>query len=159
MKFLILFSVTLFSSLSFAFGPNFPTTPNLNLTPGKLCDQPSGYRYPEHIAYCERNVTYDTKEILIKNYDQRLGYRIETMNRQEFKIDHFIPLCAGGSNDSVNLWPQHRSVYEVTDPVEPLLCQKMLEGKLSQADAVKLVMRAKTDLSQVPAVMQILKKL
>lgn len=159
MKSFLLLSLTLFSSLTFAYGPGFPTTPNSQLTPGKLCDQPSGYRYPEHIAYCERNVTYDTKEILIKNYDKRLGYRIETMNRLDFKIDHFIPLCAGGSNDPVNLWPQHRSVYEVTDPVEPLLCQKMLEGKLSQADAVKLIMRAKMDLSQVPIVMKTLNSL
>jgi len=78
------------------------------------------------------------------------------MNRMDFKIDHFIPLCAGGSNDPVNLWPQHKSVYQQTDPVEPLLCQRMLEGKLSQTDAVKLIMRAKLDLNQVPVVMKIL---
>lgn len=159
MKILLFFSLALFSSLTLAFGPNFPTSPNTQLTPGKLCDQPSGYRYPEHIAYCERNVDYQTKEMLIKNYDKRLGYRIETMNRLDFKIDHFIPLCAGGSNDPVNLWPQHKSVYEITDPVEPLICQRMQEGKLSQTDAVKLIMRAKLDLNQVPAVMKILNSL
>ncbi|MGZ3790094.1 MAG: hypothetical protein ACXVLQ_16275 [Bacteriovorax sp.] len=159
MKLFLAFSLTILSTALFAFGPAFPTTPNLQLTPGKLCDRPTGYRYPEHIAYCERDVTYDTKEVLIKNYDQKLGYSIETMGRADFKIDHFIPLCAGGSNDTVNLWPQHKSVYEVTDPVEPLICEKMLEGKLSQSDAVKLVMKAKTDLSQVPAVMKTLNSL
>jgi len=141
---------------AFAYGPNYPTTPNTTLTPGKLCDRPSGFRYPENIAYCERDVTYETKEFLIKNYDRKLGYHIQTMNRMDFKIDHFIPLCAGGSNDPVNLWPQHKSVYLQTDPVEPLLCQRMLEGKLSQSDAVKLIMRAKLDLNQVPVVMKIL---
>lgn len=159
MKRFLLIVLALASTATFAFGPNFPTSPNPALTPGKLCDRPSGFRYPEHIAYCERDVSYETKEILIKNYDQKLGFRIQTMNRLDFKIDHFIPLCAGGSNDVVNLWPQHKSVYEITDPVEPLLCQKMLEGKLSQADAVKLVMRAKLDLNQVPAVMKILNSL
>lgn len=159
MKTILSFSLLVLSTSLFAFGPDFPAGPNPQLTPGKLCDKPTTYRYPEHIAYCDRDVTYDTKEILIKQYDQQLGFRIETMNRADFKIDHYIPLCAGGSNDTVNLWPQHKSVYEITDPVEPLICEKMLEGKLKQADAVKLVVRAKTDLSQVPSVMKILNSL
>ncbi len=156
MKFFILLNSLFLSSALYAFGPNFPAGPNQQLTPGKLCDKPTSFRYPEHIAYCERNVTYETKEFLIKNYDVKLGFRIESMDRAEFKIDHFIPLCAGGSNDTVNLWPQHKSVYEITDPVEPLICDKMAMGKLSQADAVKLIIRAKTDLSQVSAVIQLL---
>lgn len=147
---------SLLSSSAFSLGPNFPTGPNLQLTPGKVCDKPTAYRYPEHIAYCERDVSYDTKEILIQRYDSQLGYHIASMERTDFKIDHFIPLCAGGSNDSSNLWPQHKSVYEITDPVEPLICAKMQQGKLSQADAIKLVTQAKTDLAQVPAVMKIL---
>jgi len=156
MKILVILSLMTIAASAFAYGPNYPTTPNTALTPGKLCDRPSGFRYPENIAYCERDVTYETKEFLIKNYDRKLGYHIQTMNRMDFKIDHFIPLCAGGSNDPVNLWPQHKSVYQQTDPVEPLLCQRMLEGKLSQTDAVKLIMRAKLDLNQVPVVMKIL---
>lgn len=156
MKFLALIYALLLSGSLFAFGPNFPTNPNPQVTPGKLCDKPTSYRYPEHIAYCDRDVSPFTKDSLIKFYDQRLGYRIESMSRDEFKIDHLIPLCAGGSNDTVNLWPQHKSVYEITDPVEPLVCQRMLEGKLKQADAVKLIMQAKLDLSQVPAVLKIL---
>lgn len=159
MKLLLLLTLSLITATSLAYGPNFPSSPNPVLTPGKLCDRPSGFRYPEQIAYCERDVTYETKEYLIKNYDQKLGFHIQTMNRLDFKIDHFIPLCAGGSNDPVNLWPQHKSIYEITDPVEPLLCQKMLEGKLSQADAVKLIMRAKRDLKQVPLVLKTLNSL
>ncbi len=159
MKFLVFINALLISTSLFAFGQNFPTGPNLQITPGKLCDRPSGYRYAEHIAYCERDVTYETKESLIRDYDQRLGYHIQLMSRGEFKIDHLIPLCAGGSNDVVNLWPQHKSVYEITDPVEPLVCQRMLEGKLKQADAVRLILQAKTNLAQVPAVMKILNSL
>lgn len=159
MKFLILVNSLLLSTSLFAFGTGYPIGPNLQITPGKLCDRPATYRYPEHIAYCERNVTYETKEILIKNYDTKLGFRIESMDRVDFKIDHLIPLCAGGSNDTVNLWPQHKSVYEITDPVEPLVCAQMAAGKLSQADAVKLVLKAKTDLSQVPSVLKQLNSL
>jgi hypothetical protein len=65
----------------------------------------------------------------------------------------------GGSNDTVNLWPQHKSVYEITDPVEPLICKKMAAGTLKQADAVQLIIRAKTYLNQVPGVLRILNSL
>ncbi len=153
---LFLAVITLFSSSAFSDDKLFPAGPNNGLTPGKLCDRPATYRYPEHIAYCERDVSYDTKEALIQKYDKQLGFRIEDLNRSDFKIDHYIPLCAGGSNDVVNLWPQHKSVYEITDPVEPLVCDKMAQGKLRQADAIKLIVKAKNDLSQVPAVLKTL---
>ena len=162
MKFLMIFSLILVSSLLsllMAQTPPFPSTPNLEMTPGKVCDKPTGHRYAEQVAYCERDVTYETKEMLIKRYDHELGYRIESMNRAEFKIDHFIPLCVGGSNDPQNLWPQHKSIYEVTDPVEPLVCQKMLEGKLLQVNAIELIKRAKTELETVPEVLNELKAL
>jgi hypothetical protein len=104
-------------------------------------------------------VTFETKDMLIRLYDRELGYHIQTISRDEFKIDHYIPLCAGGSNDTSNLWPQHKSVYEITDPVEPLVCKKMSAGKLKQADAVKLIVRAKTHLNEVQDVMRILSSL
>lgn len=132
----------------------FPVGPQRSITPGKLCDRPNEYRYAERIAYCEREVSFETKEALISEYDQKFGYRIANLPREDFKIDHFIPLCAGGSNDVVNLWPQHKSVYAVTDPLEPLICAKMKLGRLRQADAVNLVIQAKTDLSRTKAVIQ-----
>ena len=89
----------------------------------------------------------------------QLGYAIESMNRQDFKIDHYIPLCAGGSNDSSNLWPQHKSIYEITDPIEPLICKKMALGKLNQALAVELIMTVKNDLSQASMILQRLQRL
>lgn len=157
MKKTIQFSVVLSLLTVISFGASaagFPLGPNLSITPGKLCDRPSAYRYPEQIAYCERDVSYETKEALIAEYDQKFGYTIENMPRADFKIDHLIPLCAGGSNDPVNLWPQHKSVYEITDPLEPIICAKMAQGRLKQADAVKLVIQGKTDLSRTKAVIQ-----
>lgn len=130
---------------------NFPTTPNLQETPGKLCSSPSGIRYPEKINYCERNVDVYMKEDVIRTYDKELGYHIKTMARSDFKIDHLIPLCAGGANDELNLWPQHKSIYKITDPIEPLLCAKMAAGKLTQAEAVKMIIYAKTHLNEVPS--------
>lgn len=149
-------------SLTFSTHANearFPTAPNLNETPGELCSQPDALRYPEQIAYCERDVDTYTKKAVIQKYDQVLGYRISTMNRGEFKIDHLIPLCAGGANTETNLWPQHKSVYAKTDPIEPLLCQKMLEGKLRQSDAVKIILEAKTNLKKIPEILKRLNQL
>lgn len=75
----------------------FPSGPETSITMGKLCDRPVKYRYPEKIAYCDRDVSYETKEIIINEYDQKFGYSIAKLPRVDFKIDHLIPLCAGGS--------------------------------------------------------------
>jgi hypothetical protein len=131
----------------FPLGPNDP-----GITPGKLCDHPDEYRYPEKIPYCKRDVSKGTKNQVIKVYDQQLGYEVEKMDRQDFKIDHYIPLCAGGANDKTNLWPQHKSVYAVTDPLEPLVCDKMAQGRLLQVDAIRYIREAKADLSKAQAI-------
>ena len=148
-------------NLSFADArpPRYPKNPNLDQTPGKLCSGSNKFRYPEHIQYCERNVDSYTKKAIISKYDRLFGYSIGSSNRMDFKIDHLIPLCAGGSNSDENLWPQHKSVYEITDPLEPIVCEKMLEGKLLQADAVVLILKAKMNLDQVPAIIKQVKNL
>ncbi|MNT67943.1 hypothetical protein D3C72_2061270 [compost metagenome] len=76
------------------------------------------------------------------------------MNRMDFKIDHYIPLCMGGANDVENLWPQHKSIYAITDPLEPLLCEKMADGRLLQKDAINYIKAAKANLDQVPAIIR-----
>ena len=135
-----------------AFAYNeFPTAPNESLTPGELCDRPTTYRYPEHIAYCERDVDGTLKDQVFESY-RRLGFRLSPNRRSSYKIDHYIPLCAGGSNNKENLWPQHISVGQHTDFLEDLGCQKMKEGKLSQADFIKLIKRAKQNTNEAPAV-------
>jgi hypothetical protein len=154
LKLITLFSLITLSSAAFAVARNFPKGPELSITPGKLCVHPNARRYPERIAYCDRDVDYQTKEVIIEEYDQKFGYNIENMPREDFKIDHFIPLCMGGDNDSSNLWPQHKSVYLITDPLEPLLCGKMAEGRLKQKDAVAMMIQAKTHLDQVPEIMR-----
>ena len=138
---------------------DFPQGPELSITPGKLCDRPSANRYPEKIPYCERDVSYETKEILMKEYDQKFNYKISTLPRIDIKIDHMIPLCAGGSNDISNLWPQHKSVYAITDPIEPIVCAKMAQGRLKQKDAVSLIIEAKTHLDRASKILQYLNRL
>lgn len=143
------------------FGPDgrFPQHPDSTMTPGSVCTTGQTRRYPEGVTYCNRDVDRDLKRDLFRRYDVTLGYETQSMSRQDFKIDHYIPLCAGGSNQADNLWPQHKSVYMITDPLEPLICEKMSEGRLKQADAVKLVHRAKLDLTQVNSVMAELHRL
>lgn len=133
---------------------NFPKGPNPQVTPGELCDHADALRYPERIRYCNRDVDSQLKNDIIQTYDRQFGYRISTMPRGQFKIDHYIPLCAGGGNDRQNLWPQHESVYSITDPLEPLICNKMASGRLKQIDAVTLVKKAKNDLTKVAEVIR-----
>jgi hypothetical protein len=138
---------------------SFPQAPDPKLTAGSLCDEPDEFRYRERIAYCRRDVDRQTKQRIIATYDRVLGYRIAKMDRQDFKIDHYIPLCAGGSNDVDNLWPQHETVYEITDPMEQRVCEKMAEGALKQKDAVELIRMGKNDLAKVKKIMNHLNSL
>lgn len=128
---------------------SFPLSPHPSLTPGSLCTKPTAYRYRERIPYCERNVHVYVKAEVIRQYDTGLGYRIGELPREEFKIDHYIPLCMGGSNEMDNLWPQHQSVYTLTDPLEKLLCDKLVSGRMTQEDAVAMIRRAKNHLKDI----------
>jgi hypothetical protein len=134
----------------FADQTSYPIRPDESLTPGSLCSNPDSKRYPEGIPYCSRSVKSALKHEIMQTYDERLGFGVTRMSRAAFKIDHYIPLCMGGSNNSDNLWPQHEAVYVVTDPLEQEACIKMSKGLLRQADAVVMIKQAKADLSQVP---------
>ncbi len=157
----LVFVVSAYGSNGLAddFQDRYPTYPNVELTPGKLCENGQTRRYPERIAYCQRNVDRLTKKLRFQEYDQQLGYQTGQMNRGEFKIDHYLPLCMGGSNHSDNLWPQHRTVYEITDPMEPLACEKMAAGLLKQADAIELIQQGKNNLKEVPRILLLLQNL
>lgn len=141
----------LLSQSAFAF-QRYPLQPDPTLTPGQLCQVADAYRYPEKIKYCERNVETEEKRRIIATYDAKFNYGIQHQDRQQYKIDHYIPLCMGGSNHRLNLWPQHAAVYRLTDPLEQLLCEKMKIGRLKQKDAVVLIKRAKNDHSSIPGI-------
>lgn len=128
--------------------PNFPIHPDDKETPGDVCTASNAFRYPEHIKYCDRNVSSGTKNDIIAKYDRIFGYKVGSATRADFKIDHLIPLCLGGSNEVVNLWPQHKSVYAITDPIEPELCNKLAQGRIKQKDAIELVLYAKHHLGE-----------
>jgi hypothetical protein len=116
-------------------------------------------RYPENIIYCERNVDTHLKQQIIREYDEKFGYEIRQMNRMDFKIDHYIPLSIGGANNKENLWPQHKSVFEVTDPLEHLLSEKIKIGAITQVEAVRVIKDAKNNLDKVPELIEYVQSL
>lgn len=146
---LVLVLAFVVSNLAFANG-KFPLGPVATMTPGDLCADSPVRRYPENIVYCERNVDTQLKNQIIKMYDENFGYSIRQMNRGDFKIDHFIPLSIGGSNTIENLWPQHKSVYGVTDDLEQALFDKISQGRIKQAEAIRVIREGKLNLEKVP---------
>lgn len=155
----VLFTILAISTALQVFaGGNYPMKPDPRLTTGMLCDRPVEYRYPEHVAYCGRDVDTETKAEIFAAY-RKIGYPMSSTNRADYKIDHYIPLCMGGANEKVNLWPQHVSIYTITDSIEASLCDKMKQGKLSQAKAVTLMKGVKNDLSTAPALVKYLSAL
>lgn len=140
--------VLVLSSSVFAGGKDFPMGPDARLTIGTLCDHPIEYRYPEQIAYCGRDVSTATKNEIFVAY-RKLGFSLPSVTRADYKIDHYVPLCMGGSNHPDNLWPQHVSIYKQTDSLEEAICSKLRDGRISQADAVKMMKAVKNNLSLV----------
>jgi hypothetical protein len=132
----------------------YPIHPHEEMTVGSLCERADSIRYPERIKYCTRAVETSLKKEIIVKYDRAFGYRIGASNRADFKIDHLIPLCMGGSNNEDNLWPQHKSVFAITDPLEPEFCKKMSENKILQKDAVEMIRYAKRHLDEVADILK-----
>jgi hypothetical protein len=160
MRFLFL---TLLVSLSVnakdvIFKAEYPMGPESELTPGSLCDRPDQYRYPEHIAYCNRDVDSHLKKEIFEDYRQE-GYRLDPKDRPNYKIDHLIPLCAGGSNHEDNLWPQHVTIYTQTDPLESIGCEKLKAGRIKQAELIRLILEAKKNLNLVKKTLLLLTNL
>ncbi len=157
MKAMLFFILAIFAFDAFALA--FPIGPNPELTPGSLCDRPDSRRYDEQIPYCDRDVSSQLKNEIFDNYRNRLGFTLDPKTRSSYKIDHFFPLCAGGSNEESNLWPQHVSVYTITDPLEGVGCDKMKAGKILQKDLIALIKKAKYNLSEAPAILKNLQAL
>lgn len=150
-------AVLLLLSLNAFAGNPYPRSPDLTLTPGSLCDRPTEYRYPEQIPYCERALNSFNKELIMMAY-QKLGWSLSG-ERGQYKIDHFIPLCAGGSNNDDNLWPQYYTISKITDALEPLGCEVLAKGNITQKDLIDLIMKAKLNLKEVPAALKYLKSI
>lgn len=121
--------------------PQFPVKPNPEVTQGDFCTPKDKdfveYRYKEKIPYCIRNVSRYTKEEV---YDM---YGVPEKCRTEYTVDHYIPLSMGGSNQVVNLWPEHKLVKATRQNLEMEVYTELRNGRISQAEAVEIVTQAK----------------
>ncbi len=156
----IALTITALMSSAGQIGSNkFPDGPNPQMTPGALCTNSTVYRYPEHIKYCQRSVDSSTKNAVIAAYDQKLGFDVRKMSRGDFKIDHFIPLSIGGANTVENLWPQHKLIYAITDPLESDLSNLISAAKITQAKAIEVMKECKLNLGRCAELGDYLKSL
>lgn len=125
--------------------------PNASMTPG-LADTLSRDdltrtytdKCPAHKATCtysqdHRNVS---AAVHTKVYDE---YNVAQSRRNgtSGEVDHFYPLCAGGSNDIKNLWYQPASNdwngkhfgYHEKDKLEAYICAQIKDGTLDPQEA------------------------
>lgn len=134
MKIMTLLLVALTASMAAALN-----SPDPNKTPGVLCTKNDPdfekFDYPEKIARCTRNVNHSDKQTIADNYG---GIPESRWDRYEF--DHLIPLCAGGSDDLRNLWPQPIGQAHKKDQVEVEVCLAMKAGTMTQKEAVARIM-------------------
>ena len=128
-----------------------PIVPDPEMTPGHLCTTEDRhfreFRYKEQIPYCRRAVSFNHRARI---YD---AYNIPEECRHRYTIDHFIPLAIGGSNDSRNLWPEHKLVKLTRERFELDIYLAMKRGEIYQEEALELMVEEKTrlelDLSDV----------
>ncbi len=113
--------------------------PDMNKTPGYFCDKNNPdfkeLRYKEQIPVCKRNVSVSLKNKIYADY----GVAVE--ERKDYTIDHKIPLSLGGSNDQMNLWPQHKLIY--TGVLELLVFNLINEQRINHKEALDLVLSVK----------------
>ena len=104
---------------------------------GSLCTSEvkdfDGFRYPEQIAHCKRNVSTRKKD--------QICLRDGVYDRTYFTVDHLIPLAIGGSNKDDNLWCQHKDIA-VTE-LEYKLYLELRSGTISQRLAITRMLDAK----------------
>lgn len=143
--------ISLASTISLAAPIASPTAaPNLAITPGVLCTTSDpdyrGLDYPEQIARCNRNIPTIEKMKVAALYGN-----IPQADWPQYEFDHLLPLCAGGSDDMRNLWPQPIAQAHEKDKLEVEICTAMKAGTMTQAIAVQKVYDWFQGVTSVPA--------
>src|SRR5579862_1282046 len=125
--------------------------PNTALTPGKadtLDLSEITERYTQGCPHAKTSCTYSqshrdvSRPLHKKVYDE---YNVPSAQRniRSGEVDHFYPLCAGGSNDISNLWYQPADTewngrnfgYHTKDKLESYVCTQIKNGKLGPSEA------------------------
>jgi len=127
--------------------------PSQELTPGKadtLDVSDLTRRYTENCPRNKRSCTYSEahrnvpREVHVQVYNE---YNVPDSGRnsESGEVDHFWPLCAGGSNDISNLWYQpaknpwqdENLGYHEKDWLEEQICKQIKAGQIDPAEAFK----------------------
>ncbi len=132
--FLILLSFNFIAHLS----ASASILPDPALTPGVLCTSTDpdfkDFEYPAKVARCNRNISDTEKTEVAKNYGN-----IPRADWPKYEFDHYMPLCAGGSNSPQNLWPQPIAEAKQKDVVEVEVCTGLRAGTMTQDQALQKI--------------------
>lgn len=136
--------VVLLSLLSFyANAFEAPLRPDPNFTTGDLCSPDdhdfAEYRYAENVPTCYRDVSRELKQEIYELYG------VPSHCRHQYTVDHYIPLSLGGSNQALNLWPEHKDVKATRQNLEMNLYMQLRNGHISQKQALKVIVHAKNN--------------
>lgn len=112
---------------------------NQLLTPGALCS-PADADFdhvadPGNYAVCRRHVTRSMRNAVFRSYG------ITVPRGRRYELDHLIPLCAGGSNSLLNLWPEPIADAPAKDKREARVCAQLRRGTITQAQAAQEFLR------------------
>ena len=129
---LVLFVLGTFTSTAWA-----SVHPDSNLTPGVLCTPKDkdfmGFAYKSKIARCSRNIKHDEK------LKVAAAYKVPESEWAKYEFDHLFPLCAGGSDDPKNLWPQPLAEAHKKDVIENEVCTGLRDNTMTQAVAIQKI--------------------
>ena len=106
--------------------------PNPNYTTGDIMEGNATRVCVSGYTSTVRNVPNSLRNQIYAeyNYDRASNISIE--------LDHFIPLCLGGSNDAKNLWVQYENPkpgFKEKDRVEDYLCHQVCNGNMTLSEA------------------------
>jgi hypothetical protein len=74
---------------------------------------------------------------------------VDERNLKQGEVDHFYPLCAGGSNDIKNLWDQpaenewngENFGFHEKDKLKTYVCTQIVAGKMKPKDVFNRIMK------------------
>ena len=108
----------------------YPTYPDPQLTPGDVVNYPKEVICKSGYSNEERQVKQKTKKKVYAEY--HVSY---PQPKGSEEVDHYIPLCIGGSNNIANLWLQPAMPYpgyHEKDALEQYVCRAVCrEGKMT----------------------------
>lgn len=118
--------------LSLIASSAFAEKPDPNLTPGDVFKVTAKDVCAHGYSKRTRKVSTNKKREVFRRYGVKYF-------PHAYEVDHFIPLCLGGSNSVLNLWPQPIVDAVEKDKVESFLCREVCKDEMDLKDAQEAV--------------------